>query len=140
MTCIGPRAHHAKNILKYKELFIQQTKWFLVQETNPARTDCHTQTCFLLKTSPERKTDRVFCTNWFYNVDVTKLLMVDDASRMRSSGAKLKCEQVHSDCAKYFFTNTVVRNWNTLPPLVVQCSSIDFNNRLDRCLLHFDVH
>ncbi len=49
--------------------------------------------------------------------------------------------ELNSDCAKYFFTNAVVRDWNRLPPSMVQCSSIDsFQNRLDRYVLHLSVH
>ncbi len=54
--------------------------------------------------------------NGFTNVDATKLVMMDDSLRTRSNGAKLKCKQVNSDRAKYFFTNSVVRDWNRLPP------------------------
>ncbi len=44
--------------------------------------------------------------------------IVDDSSRTKNNGAKLKCKQVNSDCAKYSFTNAVVRDWNRLPPSV----------------------
>ncbi len=57
--------------------------------------------------------------NGFTSVDATKLFMMDDSLRMRSNGAKLKCKQVHSDCAKYFFTNAVVRDMNRLQPSVI---------------------
>ncbi len=40
-----------------------------------------------------------------------------------------------------FFTNAFVRDWNRLPPSVVQCSSIDsLKNRFDCYLLHLNVH
>ncbi len=78
--------------------------------------------------------------NGFTNVDPTKLFETDDSTRKRNNGAKLKCRQVHSDCTK-FFTNAVVRDWNKLPPSVVQCNSIaSFKNNLDRYLLDLNVH
>ncbi len=79
--------------------------------------------------------------NSFMNVDPTKLFVMDDSTRTRNNGAKLKCRQVHSDYTKLFFTNAVVRDWNRLPPSVVQCSSIaSFTNNLHRYLLHLNVH
>ncbi len=75
----------------------------------------------------------------FTNVYPTNLFEMDDSTRTRSNGAKVKCRQVHSDCTK-FFTNAV-RDWNRLPPSLVQCNSIaSFKNNLDRCLLHLNVH
>lgn len=79
--------------------------------------------------------------NGFTNVDPTTLFEIDDTTRTRNNGAKLKCRQVHSDLTKFFFTNAVVRDWNKLPPSVVQCKSIaSFKNNLDRYLLHLNVH
>ncbi len=76
----------------------------------------------------------------FINVDPTKLFEIDDSKRTRNNGAKLKCRQVHSDCTK-FFTNAVVRDWNKLPPLVVQGNSIAmFMNNLDRYVLYINLH
>ena len=72
----------------------------------------------------------------FTNVDFDKLFLIDDTSRTRNNGHKLKCRQVRSDCTKFFFTNDVVREWNKLPPLAVQCNTIDsFKNKLDSHLL-----
>ncbi len=53
---------------------------------------------------------------------------VDDTSRTRSSGVKLRCKQVQLDSTKFFFTNDVVREWNKLPPSVVQCDTINSTN------------
>ncbi len=51
-------------------------------------------------------------------------------------GVKLKCKQLHLDCTKLFFTNVIVREWNKLPPSVVQCNMTNsFKNKLDHHLL-----
>ena len=72
----------------------------------------------------------------FTNVDASKLFSIDNSSRTRSNGLKLRCRQVQLDCTKFFFTNDVVREWNKLPPSVVQCNTINsFKNKLDRHLL-----
>ncbi len=78
--------------------------------------------------------------NSFTNVDPSKLFEVDDSTRTRNNGAKLKRRQVYSDCTK-FFTNTVVRDWNKLSPSVVQGNlTASFKNNLGRCLHHLSVH
>ncbi len=80
---------------------------------------------FLYETNPTRKglrRNRIECfkiLNSFTNVGPTKLFVMDDSSRTRNNGAKLKCRQVHSDCTDFFFTNAVVRDWNRLPPSVI---------------------
>ncbi len=72
----------------------------------------------------------------FTNVDADKLLSIDNLSRTRSNGIKLRCRQTELDCTKSFFTNDVVREWNKLPPSMVQCSTANsFKNKLDYHLL-----
>ncbi len=44
------------------------------------------------------------------------------------TGYNLRCKQVQLDCTKFFFTNDVVREWNKLPPSVVQCDTINLLN------------
>ncbi len=67
--------------------------------------------------------------------------MIVDNLRTRNNGIKLKCKQVKSDCIKFFFTNVVVREWNKLPPSVVQCNTIDsFKNKLDRHFLELNIN
>ncbi len=66
----------------------------------------------------------------FTNVDASKLFS-------RSNGVKLRCKEVQLDSAKLFFTNNVVREWNKLPPSLVQSDSINsFKNKLDHHLLN----
>ncbi len=59
------------------------------------------------------------------NVDANKLFSIDDLSRMRSNGMKLRCRQIEHDCTKFFFTNDVVKEWNKLPTSVVQCITVN---------------
>ncbi len=42
-------------------------------------------------------------------MDASKLFSVDDTSRTRSNGVKLRCKLVQLDSTKLFFTNYVVR-------------------------------
>ncbi len=47
----------------------------------------------------------------------------------------------HYPCPKFFFTNVVVREWNNLPPSVVQCNTNDsFKNKLDRHFLELSIN
>ncbi len=85
--------------------------------------------------------ERFKILNGFTYVDKSKLLMIDDTLQTRNNGIKLKCRQVNSDCTKFFFTNIVVRDWNKLPPSVVQCNTIDsFKNKLDRHFLELSIN
>ncbi len=66
-------------------------------------------------------------------MDARRLFSIDNSPRRRSNGVKLRCKQVQLDCTKFFFTNEVFREWNKLPPLVVQCDTINyFKNKLDQ--------
>ncbi len=56
-----------------------------------------------------------------------KMFSIDNTSRTRSNGVKLRCKQVQLDCTKFFFTNDVVKEWNKLPPSVVHCDTIFTN-------------
>ncbi len=72
----------------------------------------------------------------FTNVDANKLFSTDDLLRTRSNGIKLRCRQIELDCTKFFFNNDIVREWDKLPPSVVQCSTVNyFKNKLDHHLL-----
>ncbi len=66
----------------------------------------------------------------FTNVNASKLFSVDDTSRTRSNGVKLRCKQVQLDSTRFSFTNDVVTERNKLPPSVVQCDTIfSFKNK-----------
>ncbi len=73
-------------------------------------------------------------------MDVSKLFSVDDTSRTRSNGVKLRCKQVLLDSTKFFFTNDVLREWNKLTPSVVQCDTINsFKNKFDHYFLNQSI-
>ncbi len=72
----------------------------------------------------------------FTNVDANRLFVIDDSSRTRSKGVKLRCKQLHLDRTKFFFTNDIVREWSKFPPSMVQCNMTNsFKNKLDHYLL-----
>ncbi len=73
-------------------------------------------------------------------MDLTKLCVMDDSTRTRNNGAKLKCRKVYLDCTKFFFTNAVIRDWNRSLPSVAQCNSIaSLENNLDHYIFHLNV-
>ncbi len=61
----------------------------------------------------------------FTNVDANKLFSIDELSRTRSNGIKLRRRKIELDCTKFFFTNDVVREGNKVPPSVVQCIKVN---------------
>ncbi len=74
--------------------------------------------------------------NGFTNVDGSMMFSIDNTSRTGNNGVKRRCKQIELDCTELFFTNDVVREWNKLPPSVVQCDTINlFKNKLDHYLL-----
>ncbi len=76
----------------------------------------------------------------FTSVDACKLFSNDNTSRTRSNGVKLRCKQPQLDSTKFFFTNDLVREWNKLPPSVVQCDIINsFKNKLDHHFLNLGI-
>ena len=54
-----------------------------------------------------------------------ELFLIDNTTRTRGNGHKLRGSQVRTDCMKYFFTNDIVKEWNKLPTSVVQCDTIN---------------
>ncbi len=72
----------------------------------------------------------------FTNVDANKLFSIDDLSLTRNNGIKLRCRQIELHAIKSFFTYDV-REWNKLPPSVVECNTINsFKNKLDHHLFN----
>ncbi len=122
--------HHAKDIAKVKAVQRRVTKMI---------------TSLRNKSYEERRRLRgkIECfeiLKGFTNVDASKLFWIGNTSRTRNNGIKLRCKPVQLDCTKIFFTNDVVREWNKLPPSVVQCNTINsFKNKLDHHLLNQDI-
>ncbi len=79
--------------------------------------------------------------NCFTSVDPTILFMKYDSTRTANNGAKVKCKQVFSDCTTFFFSNAVVRDWDKVPPSLVQCNLMaSCKINLHRYFLHLNVH
>ncbi len=73
-------------------------------------------------------------------VDASKLFSIDNTSRTRSNGIKLRCKQIQLDSTKFFCIDDVVREWNKLLPSVVQCDTINsFKNKLDHHFLNHGI-
>ncbi len=73
-------------------------------------------------------------------MEASKMFSIENTSRTRTNGLKLRCKQVQLDCTKYFLTNDLVREWNKLPPSVVLCDTINsFQNKSERHLLSQDI-
>ncbi len=138
-----------KTLISWRVFRVEQTNYsFVTKQTllGKAGTSYPVFSLSKKKTPLTRVIDRLLwnifnvlvCTN----VDPTKLFVMDgwmdNSTWTGNNGAKFKCRQVHSNFIKFFFT---VRDWNRLPPSMVQCNSItSFKNNLDRYLLHLNVH
>ncbi len=73
-------------------------------------------------------------------MDASKMLSIVNTSQTRNNRVKLRCKQVQLDCTRFFFTNDMVREWNKLPPSVVQRYTINsFMNKLDHHLLNKEI-
>ncbi len=69
-----------------------------------------------------------------------KMFSIHKTLRTRSNRIKLRCKQGQLDCAISFFINDVVKEWNKLPPSVMECDTINsFKNKLDHHLLNHDI-
>ncbi len=73
----------------------------------------------------------------FTNVDANKLFSNNNSSRTRSNGEKLRYKRVQLNTAKFLLTNDVDREWNKLPPSLVQCDTMNsLKNKLEHHLLN----
>ncbi len=127
--------HHAKDIAKLEGVHRKANKIIpsLLNKPNDERLP-HLNIFSLEKRRLRGKLTECFkILNGF-----AKLFEIDDSTLTRNIGAKLKCGQVHSDCTKFFFTKAVDRDWNKLPPSVVQCNSID--GTILTAIFHLNVH
>ncbi len=134
--------HHAKDIAKIEGVQRRATKMIPSLRNKPYEERLsHLNLLSLEKRQLRGKLIECFkILDGFANVDPMKLFEMDDSTRTKNYGAKLKCIQVPSEGTKFFFTNAVVRDWNKMPPSVVQCNLIaSFKNNLDRCLLCLNV-
>ena len=71
----------------------------------------------------------------FDNVNIRDYLDVDRETNTRNNGFKDNGKNFRSEESKHFFFNRVVNVWNSLPPQVVSCNTIEsFKTRLDKFL------
>ncbi len=124
--------HHAKNIAKLEAVQSRATKAIPSLRNKSYEESLAQLNMFFL----EKLIECFKIFTGFTNADGNKLFSTDESSRARSNGIKLRCKQIELDCTKFFFTNDVVREWNKLPPSVVQCIEVNsFKNKLDHHLL-----
>ena len=65
-------------------------------------------------------------------LDVSTFFTLEEESRTRGHGRKIRKQGCRSDIRKYFFSHRVVDFWNALPREVVSRSSLSvFKKRLD---------
>lgn len=73
--------------------------------------------------------------NIYDPITTHSLLTIDSSSCTRSNGFKLTKPGFNTNPYKYFFTNRIVNDWNSLPSQVVNADSLNtFKNKID---LHF---
>ncbi len=130
-------SHHAKDITK---LGVQRRATKIIPSLRNKSYEERLSTLIMFSLEKRRLRGKLIecykISYGFTNVDRSTLFMIDDTLRTRNNCIKLKCRQVNSDCTKFFFTNVVVREWNTVPPSVIQCNTIDsFEKKLDRHFL-----
>ncbi len=130
--------HHARDIAKLEAVQLKATKMIPSQRNKSYEERLARLNLFSLEKRRLRgKLMECFkILKGFTNVDANKLFSIDELSRTRSNGMKLRCRQTELDCTKFFFTNDFVREWKKLPPSVVQCITVNsFKNKLDHHLL-----
>ncbi len=70
-------------------------------------------------------------------MDPNKQFLIDNTSRTRSNGVKLRCKQIQLDSTELFFAIDVVMECNKLQPSLVPCDTINsFYNKLHHLLLN----
>ena len=73
--------------------------------------------------------------NIYDPITTHSLLTIDSSSCTHSNGFKLTKPGFNTNPYKYFFTNRIVNDWNSLPSQVVNADSLNtFKNKID---LHF---
>ena len=103
--------HHAKDIAKLEAVQRRATKMITTLRTLPYEERLARLNLFSLEKRPLRgKLIESFkILKGFTNVDASKLFSIDNSSRTRNNGLKLRCKQVQLDSTKFFFTSDVVR-------------------------------
>ncbi len=134
--------HHAKDIAKLEAVQRRATKMITsLRNKSYEERLAQLNMCSLGKRRLRGKIIECFkILKGFTNGDANKMFSIDNESRTRSKGAKLRYKQSQLYCTKIFFPNDVVREWNKLPPPVVQCDTLSsFKNKFDHHLLNQDI-
>ncbi len=134
--------HHTKDIAKLEAVPRRATKMVTSLRNKPYEERLASLNLFSLEKRLLRgKLIECFkILKGFTNIDASKLFSTDNTSRTRSSGIKLRRKQVQLDSTKFFFTSDVVREWNKLPPSVVQGYTVNsFKNKLDQHFLNHGI-
>ena len=79
--------------------------------------------------------------NGFLRVDPTFFFSVSNESRTRGHNCRIKMSHTRLDIRKYWFSNRVVPDWNSLPATCVEAPSVDiFKQELWKHLGSLGVH
>lgn len=71
--------------------------------------------------------------NKLSNVDHSKLFTLQTNLRTRNNGKTIQAKRCNTDIGRSYFSNRVVRHWNSLPAEVVSAETINsFKKRIDR--------
>ena len=71
----------------------------------------------------------------FDNINISDYFDIDRERNTRNNGFKIIGKNFRSEESKHFFFNRIVNVWNSLPPQVVNCNTIEsFKARLDKFL------
>lgn len=111
-----------QHITKLKDVHIGLPYWSLLSTTNLMMRCSCLNMFFLEKCHLQGKLIRYFkILSWFTYVDKSTKSMIEDLFQAWNNNRKLKFKQINSECTSFFFfSNTVTREWNKPPPLVVQ--------------------
>ena len=70
-------------------------------------------------------------------LDVNSFFALEEGSRTRNHGRRIRKQGCRFDIRKYFFIHRVIDFWNALPERVVNSTSLTmFKNRSDKNLIH----
>jgi len=71
---------------------------------------------------------------------ITPTLIISDTYKTRGNDLRLQKSRLKYDMHKFYFTNSVVDQWNSLPNWLVTASNTKiFNKRLDQYWQHQDI-
>ncbi len=134
-------SHHAKGSAKLEAVQQRTTKMIMSLRNQPYKERLAWLYLFFEKQWLRGKIIECFILiKGFMNRTLARCSQLITHQKQGVMGANLRCKQLQLNRTKFFFTNDVVREWNKLPPLVVQCNTVkSFKNKLDHHLLNQDI-